>query len=155
MVLARPVGAFGLAFEILAQDRGGVVHRLEGIDDNGQVLIFDLDQFDAIGGGVAVFRHHESHFLVLEQDLLVRQHGLNVAGERRHVVQVEGFQVLCGDHGEHAGCGKGRVLVDLFDAGVAVGRAHKIAEQHAGQLDVVDIVALSLREARVLDAFAR
>ncbi len=35
---------------------------------------------------------------------------------------------------------------------MAVLRAHEIAEQHARQLDVVDVIALALGEADVLDA---
>ncbi len=37
---------------------------------------------------------------------------------------------------------------------MGVGRADKIAKEHAGQLDVIDIVALALGKARILDALA-
>jgi len=37
---------------------------------------------------------------------------------------------------------------------VAIGRADEIAEQHARLLEVVDVVALALRKADILDALA-
>ena len=37
---------------------------------------------------------------------------------------------------------------------MGVWAAHEVAEQHARQLDVVDVVALALDEAHVLDALA-
>jgi hypothetical protein len=37
---------------------------------------------------------------------------------------------------------------------MGIGRADEIAEQHAGQLQIVDIVALALGEADILDALA-
>jgi hypothetical protein len=54
----------------------------------------------------------------------------------------------------HAGQRRGLADVDLLDPGMAVRRAHEIAVQHAGQLDVVDIVALALDEASVFGAAA-
>ena len=82
------------------------------------------------------------------------QHRLNIAGKRRHVVQVERDQVFRGQDGNDARDRQGRLLVDRLDAGVAVGAAHEVAEQHAGQFDVIDIMPLALGETRVLDTLA-
>ena len=45
-------------------------------------------------------------------------------------------------------------LVEAQDAGVGDGRAHDGHVQHLGQLDVIDIVALTLDEARIFLAQA-
>ncbi len=154
MVLARPVCAFGLVLDVLAQQGRVGFHRLGWIDQGRQVIVVDLDQLDAVGRRIAVRGDDEGNLLVLEQHLLVCQHGLHVAGQGRHVVQVQWDQVLGGDDREHAGDGQGRLLVDALDAGMAVRRAHEVAEQHAGQLDVVDVVALALGKAGVFHALA-
>src|SRR5574343_1000574 len=69
-------------------------------------------------------------------------------------MQVEGRKVGGGQHRDDAGQSLGRIGVDRLDAGMGIGRADEIAEQHAGQLDVIDIVALALGEADVLNALA-
>ena len=154
VMLARPVRAGGLAGEILAQHRGVGVHRLERIDHHRQRFIFDHDLVDAVIGGIAVGGDHEGDFLILEQHLAVGQHHLHVAGQCRHPGEVDGLQRLGGDHRQHARHLQRLFRVDRFDAGMGVRRADEVAVQHARQLDVVDIIALALREAGVLDALA-
>ena len=125
---------------------------LNGIDERRQLLVVDLDQLDGVGRRIAVLGDDEGDLLALEQHLLVGQHRLHVAGERRHVVEIERLQVVGGeDRLDARHLERGR-RVDRLDARVAVGRADEIAEQHARHLDVVDIVALALDEAGVLDA---
>ena len=154
VVPARPVRARGLAREILAQDRRAVCERRLGVVDRRQLLVVDLDQLDRIGRDVAVVGDHEDDLLVLEQHLAVGEHRLDVARERRHVVQVEGLQVLGREHGAHARERLGLRDIDRPDARVAVLAAHEVAEQHARQLQIVDVVALALDEADVLLALA-
>ena len=129
-------------------------HRLERIDQHRQLFVLDLDQLDRVGRDIAVVGDDEGDFLVLEQHLLLRQHRLHVAGERRHVVQAERLQVGGGQHRHHARHRLRLGGVDLLDPRMAVGRADEVAVDHAGQLQVVDIVALALDEADVLDALA-
>ncbi len=155
VVIARAVGAAVLALEILAQHRRVLVHRLERIDQDGQRFVFDLDQLDRVGRHIAVLGDDEGNLLALEQHLFVRQHGLHVAGQGRHVMQVERLQIRRREHGNDARQGERGILGDRFDPRVAVGRAYEIAEQHAGHFDVVDVVALALGEADILDALAR
>jgi hypothetical protein len=69
-------------------------------------------------------------------------------------MQAERLQIGRGEHGDHAGQRLRLAGIDLPDPGMAVGRADEIAVQHAGQLQIVDIVALALGEADVLDALA-
>jgi hypothetical protein len=128
--------------------------RLERVDDDGQFLVIDLDQFDGIGGDVAVGRHDEGDLLPLEQHLAVGQHHLLVTRQRGHPVQAQRCQVGGGQHGDHARQRLGGIGVDRLDAGMGIGAADEIAEQHALHLDVVDVVALALREPHVLDPLA-
>ena len=154
IVLALAVGAVGLVLEILADHRRVRRHRLERIDIDRQRLVFDLDQIGGIGRGVAVLGDDEGDFLVLEQHLAVGQHHLHVAGERRHPGEIDGFQRLGGEHRDDAGHRRGFGRVDLLDAGVGVRRAVEVAVEHARQFQVVDVIALALDEADVLDALS-
>ena len=153
-MVARPVGAVFLVLDVLAQDRGALIHRLERVDEHGKRFILDLDQVRGVGGDVAVGRDDEGDLLILEQDLAVGEHHLHVARERRHPGEIDAFQVLGGQNGDDAGHGLGLGGVDLDDARVGVARAMEVAVQHARELDVVDVIAASLREAHVLDALA-
>ncbi len=72
----------------------GCERRLGVVDQRRQLLVVDLDQLDRIGRDVAVVGDHEDDLLVLEQHLAVGEHRLDVARERRHVVQVQGLQVV-------------------------------------------------------------
>ena len=154
VMLALAVGAVGLVLQILADHRRAVRHRLERIDVDRQRLVLDFDQFDGIGRGLAAFGDHEGDFLVLEQHFAVGQHHLHVAGQRRHPGEVDGFQHLGGQHRDDAGHRRGFRGVDLLDAGVGVRRAHQVAVEHAGQFQIVDVIALALGEADVLDALS-
>ena len=154
MMLARPVRAGSLAGEILAQHRRVRVHGLERIDQGRQRFVFDHDLVDAVVGGIAVGGDHERHFLILKQHLAVGQHHLHVAGQRRHPGQIDGFQRLGGDDGQYARHLQRLFRIDRFDARVRMRRTDEIAMQHARQLQIVDVVALALGEADVLDALA-
>src|ERR1700730_6479588 len=69
-------------------------------------------------------------------------------------MQLERLQVVGGEHGFDTGQLERRVFVDRFDPGVTVRRPDEITEQHPRQLEIIDVVALALREANVLDALA-
>ena len=120
------------------------VHRLERIDDDREGLVLDLDQVGGVGGDIAVGGDDEGDLLVLEQDLAVGEHHLDVAGEGRHPGEIDALEVLGGQHREDARHGLGLGGVDLDDAGVGVARAMEVAVQHARQLDVVDVIAFAL-----------
>ena len=152
--LRGPCAPLVLPCEIVAQHRRVGGHRLVRIDERRQRLVLDLDEIDRVGGDVAVLGHDEGDLLALEQHLLVGQYRLHVAGQCRHAMQLERLQIGGGQHRLDARQLERCLLVDRFDAGVAIGRADEIAEQHAGQFEIVDIIALALGEADVLDALA-
>jgi hypothetical protein len=154
VMLARTVGALLLVLDIFADHRSIGRHGFERIDIARQCLVFDFDQVGGIRRGVPVLRDNKSYLLVLEQDLAIGQHHLHVAGKRRHPGEIDGLERFRGDHRNHARnrCRLGRV--DLLDTGVGMRRAGEIAVQHAGQLEVVDVIALALNESNVLNALA-
>ena len=152
VVLAGAMRPFGLVLDVFTQQGRVRRHGDPGIDQHRQFLVFRLDQLDRIGRDIAVVGDDEGDFLVLEQHLLVRQNRLNVAGQRRHVMEVQGLQVLRRQHGTDTGQGLRLRNVQALDPGMREGRAVEVAEQHAGQLDVIDVIALALGEADVLDA---
>jgi hypothetical protein len=143
------VRAVELVLDVLAQDRRVRIHRLEGIVDRRQRLVLDLDQLGGVGRDIAVLGDDEGDLLVLVQHLAGGEHHLDVAREGRHPVELDRLQILGRQHGDHAGHGLGLAGVDALDAGMAVGAAGEVAEQHAGQLEVVDIAAPALDEADV------
>lgn len=153
-MFARAMRTHHLVLDVLAQDRRVGIHRFEGIDDAGQCFVFHIDQFGGVRGDVAVFGDDESHFLVLEQHLFLGQDRLHVAGQRRHVVQAERLEVGGGQHRNDTRQGLGAAGVDALDARMGVRRADEVAKQHARQFQVVDIAALALGEANVLDPLA-
>ena len=85
---------------------------LNGSTSAGKLLVVHLDEFDRVGGDVAVLGDDEGHFLALEQHLLIGEHGLHVAGQRRHVVQVERLEVGGGQYRVDARQLERRFLVD-------------------------------------------
>ena len=115
------MGAFCLAAEIFAQFRRVCLHRLERIDENGQFLVLDFNEFARIGRDVTVLGDDKSDFLILEQNLAVSQNHLHVARERRHPVELDGFQVFGGQDSDNALDGSGLARIDRFDPGVCVG----------------------------------
>src|SRR5947207_15541916 len=70
---------------------------------------------------------------ILVDYLLDRQHHLRVGHERRHPVQVAGlFQILAGDHRQHAGDLQRRAGIDLENFRVGV-RAARSEERRVGK----------------------
>ena len=84
----------------------------------------------------------------------IGQHGLHIAGQGRHPVQLQRLQVGRAEHGVHAGQRQRLFLVDAFDPGVGVGAAHHIGVQHALEFNIIDIVAPALHETGVFLAFS-
>jgi hypothetical protein len=138
--LARLVGA---------QHRGSRLERFVRIDDDRERVVFDFDGFDSVGGGVSIGGDDRGHFLRLVHHLFGGQHHLGVGHQRRHPMQLVLRERLPGDDGEHAGHLEGARRVDLDDLRVGKWAAHDVHVEHAGQRDVVDVVALTANEARI------
>ena len=146
---------FGLASQVFTNHRGIGLQGGIGIEHHGQLFVFDLNRFDRVSGDVAVVGDHDGHFLHLKMHFAIGQHGGHVTRESRHPVQLEGLQVVSGQHGVHARHGQCRLFVDLNDSAVGNRAAHDVHVQHAGHLDVIDVVALALDKTGVFFAQAR
>ena len=91
-----------LALLVVADQRRVGVERLARVDDRVQRLVVDVDQLQRVARDVLVGRDHGRDLLALEADLVAREHGLRVVGDRRHPRQPERLEVLRGDHRGHA-----------------------------------------------------
>ena len=86
-MFARAMRAVRLVLDVLAQERRVRLHRLEWIDQRRQLFIVDLNQLHRIGRDIAVGGDDKDDLLVLEQHFLMRQNGLHIARQRRHVMR--------------------------------------------------------------------
>ena len=120
VVLARAMRAAALASQVLAQHRSIGGHRLEGIDDHRQLLVFDLDGLDTVGGRIAILRHDKCNLLVLEQHLAVGQHHLHIACERRHPGEIDALQLFGREHRQHARHLHGLRGIDALNARMGI-----------------------------------
>ena len=125
------------------------LQRLERVHHHRQRLVLDLDRGDAVGRGVAAGGDHGGDLLRLVLRRYQSAAPSAVAHQCRHPGQAVLVQVLAGDHGEHAGHFERAVGVDPRDPRVGIGAAHDVEVEHPRQLDVVDVIALAVDEARV------
>jgi hypothetical protein len=142
----------GLVFLVIPDDRRALGDRLPRVDDRRQWLVVDDDRLAGVLGDVRVVGDDARDFLTLEPDLVGRQDGLGVIGQRRHPGQVPGRHHLAGQHQVHAGNVPGLAGIDRLDPGVGQRTAQYLHVQHARQHDVVGVVALAANEPAVLDA---
>ena len=140
---------------VRAQDRRAFLQRLEGVHDDRQRLVLDLDRVGAVRRRVAVGRDDGGDLLRLVHDAVGREHHLRIRHQGRHPVQLVLLERGPRDHGQNARHLQRFLGVDRFDLRVRVGAAHDIHVEHAGQLDVVDVVALTAQEPRILLALDR
>ena len=155
VVVALAVRAFGLAGQVITDDGRTGLQSGIGVHDHGQLFVFDFHGLHRIGRDVAVVGDHDGDFLHLEVHFFIGQHRGHVAGQGGHPVQLQGFQVVGGEHGVHARDGQRGFFVDALDATVGDGAAHDVHVQHAGHFDVVNVVALALDKASIFFAQAR
>ena len=135
---------------VVADQRRVGVERLARVDDRRQRLVLDVDQLERVVRRVLVGRDHERDLLALEADLVAREHGLRVVGDRRHPREPERLEVLRGDDGGDVRVRERLRGVDRDDARVRVRAAQHRPVDHPGQPDVVEVGALAADEARVL-----
>jgi hypothetical protein len=165
-LLERPVGAGRvadlpvkddvalLARLVVPDDRRALGDRLLGVDDHRERLVVDLDGLARVLGDVRVVGDDAGHFLTLEPDLVRGQHGLGVVGQRRHPGEVPGRHHLAGEDQVDARDVPRLAGVDGLDPRVGQRAAQDLHVQHAGQGDVVGVVALAADEPVVLDPLA-
>jgi hypothetical protein len=140
----------GPALDLVAHQRRVRVERPAGLDHRRQHLVVDVDQLERVARGVPVVGDDKGDLLALEAHLVGGEHRLHVRGQRRRPGEVERLEVLAGDDRVHLRVRERLGGVDRHQAGVRHRRAQDRAVQHAGQHDVVEVVALAADEARVL-----
>jgi hypothetical protein len=149
-VSALAVADLRLVGDVLANDRRVRRHGLVRVDDRGQLLVVDFDRIRAIRRTITVAGDHHRDLLQLKANLLAGEHRLHVAADRRHPVELDRLQIVGDEDRDDARHRERLGLVDRLDARMGIGTAHDRAEQHARQLDVVDIRALAADEAGIL-----
>ena len=154
VVVALTVRAFGFTGQVFTQHWRAGFERLKWVDHGFEFFVFDFDGFHAVGGAVAVFGNHDCHFLHLKMDFFVGENGLHITGQRGHPVQLERLQIISGQNSDHAGDLERGFFVDALDARMRHRGAHDVHMHHAGQFDVVDVIALALDKAGVFFAQA-
>ena len=140
---------------IRPQHEGVGLHRLVRIHDDRQRLVVHEDRGHAVGGGVAGRGDDRRDLLRLVHHGVHGEHHLHVAGQRRHPVELVALQVLAGHDRGDARDLQSLGRVDGLDPGVGVRAADDVQPQLPGQVDVVDVLALALDEARVFLALDR
>ena len=165
-LLERPVGAGPVAdlpvvddvvvlvLLVVADEGGALRERLGRVHDHRQRLVVDDDRLARVLGDVGVVGDDGGDLLALEAHLVGGQHGLGVVAQRGHPGEVAGRHHLAGEHQPDARDVPGLAGVDGADPGVGDRAAQDLHVQHAGQHDVVDVVAAAPDEAVVLDASA-
>jgi hypothetical protein len=140
----------GLAVLVVADDLGVGVEGLLRVDDHRQRLVLDVDQVERVTRRVAILGDDERDLLAVEAHLVGGEHRLGVVRQRGHPGEAERLERRAGDDGVHLRVRLGLGGVDRHDPRVRVRAAQDRAVEHAGQLDVVDVVAVAADEAHVL-----
>ena len=150
--LPREDVVVGLTFEVRADDRRVSVERLLRVGDHRQRVVIDVDTFERVLGLRRRLGDHADDLLALEADLVGRQDSLGVTREGRHPREAMLGEQVARHAGHDTRHRLGTRGVDRVDRGVGERRAVDRHEQHAGQLHVIDVIALAADEAIVLDA---
>ena len=141
---------FGLALEVVADDRRVGFERRADVDHRIEIVVLDVDQFERVACRIAVLGDDERDLLVLEAHLVGGEHGLDVVRQRRHPRQVLLGQVGTRDDGNHLRVSFGGGLVDADDACMCERRSQDREVQHARELHVVAVLAHSSNEPGIL-----
>ena len=148
----------GLAL-VVADDRCARIHRALGIHDRLEWFVVDVDELDGVLRDVPRLGDDVCDLLALEADLVGGEHRLGVVRQGWHPGEVvteqararDALEILASQYGNDTGQGQGRRGIDGLDAGVRPGAAQDGTVEHAGEIDVVDVVALAPDEALILD----
>ena len=147
--VALPAGVLAelLRGQVLVQEHGILLHRLEDLGVRRQHLVVDVDQAEGFLGDVLVDRRHPGdgmaavEHLVGGQDVVahVFQLGRPLAEVDDFVPFGRGQVTQSGDHGAHPLQRLGPAGVDRPDAGVPVRGAQHLPVEHAGKLHVAPV----------------
>ena len=145
---------------VVADDRCARIHGALGVHDRLERFVVDIDELEGVLRDVAGLGDDEGHLLTLEANLVSCEHCLGVIRQGRHPREVVAEQLRTRNAGKRCAredCdntwkGLRRRGVDGLDAGVRERAAQDRTVEHAGQVHVIDVVALTTDESLVLDA---
>ena len=123
---------------VLVNEVGLGLHRLFGIEVGGQRLVLDVDQLQRALGDFLADRRDASHVVADVANLFHRQRRLIVTN-RQNAVLVR--RICAGDNGDHAFQRLRARGINALDACMRIGRVQNLAHQHAGQAEVVSVLA--------------
>jgi hypothetical protein len=124
-------------------------HALAGVEDGGQLLVFDLDQLQRALGDLLGLGGHRGHAIANVAHLAVQADEVQRAGDR---VRLAGGRmhhardVLVGEHRVHPRQGARFADVNPLDPAVGNGAVQQLADQHPAHLHVGSEGGLALRQ---------
>ena len=143
-----------LVLLVIANDRHARVLSLDRVHDRRKLLVLDDDLGAGVLGNIGIVSDDRCDFLALEAHLVGGHHCLRVVRQGRHPREVASGQHVTGQHQANTRNLPRRRGVDRLDARMRNSAAQDLHVQHAGQNDVIDVLALTADEAVVLDAAA-
>src|SRR5262245_5395059 len=154
----RGVDVGDVSAELFVNERRVPPGRLLGVGDDVERVVIDLDQVGGVAGLVFVSRDDGGDGLSDEDDFARGEHWVFwdfQFGQRGGAGDVAdlALDVFAGVNGDHAGRVFSRVNVNRIDTSVGVRAAQYGDAERAGDLDVVDVMADALDQARVFCAF--
>ena len=146
------VDLHGVGFVV--DDRRPRLHGLHRVEDGGQNLVLDLDEFQRLLENLGRLGGDDSHAIADMAHLVVQAH--LVVGRRVGVALPAGgiqhaLHVLVGQHRVHARQRQRLALVDAHDAGVGVRAGEQAAVEHARHLQIVGKNGAPLDELERID----
>ena len=133
--VGRPVGrrVHPLGHHVLEQDRRIGLDRVHDVDDVGQDLVVDLDQFQRLLGDPFAGRRHRRHRMAVVEGLFPRH---AVATDVAEFARRQFGKIVPRDDRLDAGKRRGARGIDGLDDGMGMGRTQHLADQHPRQVGV-------------------
>ncbi len=129
--------------------------RLERIHDNRKRFIIYFNGGDAVRSRITICGQYSSNFLILILDRVNRQHHLRVAHQRWHVVDIVFLEGGSIDNCQNARRCHRLFSTNCLDLRMSIRTADNVQMQHAGQFEIVNVIALTANEAGIFDSFSR
>ena len=137
------------AFRLVVQNGRARLHALARIEDCGQWLVLDLDQFQRLERDLfALRRHgghaiaHKAHFVVQAVVVVRAWFGIALPGGGVRNAR----QVLVRQHSMHTGQRSRPAGIDALDQRVGVRAEQQLADQHATEIHVIGEGRLALHQ---------
>ena len=153
-VTGFPVPNVVVGFTLIwAQDGHPRIKRFVGVNDGLHRLILHFHRSYSIGSNVAFGSDDRADFLGIVHYRVCGEHHLGIRHQGRHPVKVVLLQVAPGNDCQYARNFQGFGGIDVEDFGVGIRAAYNVHVQHAGQFDVVHVMAFALDEPGIFLTF--